>query len=156
MKKYILSILLVTIVQFSFAQSPSLTWATSFGGSGNDQGNSIAVDAQGNVYTVGWFVGTVDFDPSANVFNLIATGFDDGFIIKQDAAGNLIWAKRIGGTATATNIPLIVKIDHQNNLYISGYFDGTSDFDPDSNAVFNLTSNGSLDAYIFKIDQKEI
>ncbi len=151
MKKNLLILVFVISSLASNAQTPSLTWATSFGGTGNDQGNSIAVDAQGNVYTVGWFVGTVDFDPSPNVFNLTATGLDDGFILKLDAVGNFIWAKRIGGSTT--NIPLTIKQDRKNNFYISGYFDSTSDFNPDSSALFNLTSHGDFDAYILKTDQ---
>ena len=151
MKKNLLVLALIINALVVYAQTPSLTWATSFGGNGNDQGNSIALDAQGNVYTVGWFVGTVDFDPSPSIFNLTATGVNDGFILKLDAAGNFIWAKRIGGNAT--NIPLTIKFDHKSNFYIAGYFNSTSDFNPDSSAVFNLISHGDFDAYFLKIDQ---
>ena len=38
-----------------------LEWAKSMGSSGYDIGNSITTDAMGNVYTTGWFEGTVDF-----------------------------------------------------------------------------------------------
>ncbi|MFM9226193.1 MAG: SBBP repeat-containing protein, partial [Actinomycetota bacterium] len=36
-----------------------------FGGTGPDIGRSVAVDSSGNVYTIGQFSGTVDFDPGA-------------------------------------------------------------------------------------------
>ena len=49
MKKNLLVLALIINAFVVYAQTPSLTWATSFGGNGNDQGNSIALDAQGNV-----------------------------------------------------------------------------------------------------------
>lgn len=38
-------------------------WAKGIGGTESDVGQAIAVDAEGNVYTTGYFSGTVDFDP---------------------------------------------------------------------------------------------
>nr|MBK9653421.1 hypothetical protein [Bacteroidota bacterium] len=40
----------------------------------NDKGMSIALDANGNIYSTGRFTGTVDFDPGIGVFNLVQTG----------------------------------------------------------------------------------
>ena len=77
-----------------------LDFAVSMGGTGNDLGNGIAVDAGGNVYTTGYFFGTADFDPSYSVVsNLTAfPNSSDVFISKVDPAGNFVWAKRIGGS----------------------------------------------------------
>jgi len=43
----------------------------------------------------------------------------------------------------------VVKTDASGNVYVTGYFSGTVDFDP-SVATFNLTSAGSTDIYIAK------
>ncbi|MBC7494715.1 MAG: SBBP repeat-containing protein, partial [Flavobacterium sp.] len=56
------------------AQSPNLAWAKALSGTLGDQGRSIAVDGAGNVYTTGYFQGTVDFDPNSGVFNLTSAG----------------------------------------------------------------------------------
>jgi len=70
-------------------------WAKSIGGTNDQSGTSIAVDDSGNVYTTGFFRGTVDFDPGAGVHNLTA-GWYVTFVSKLDASGNFIWAKAIG------------------------------------------------------------
>jgi hypothetical protein len=63
-----------------------------------DQGYSIAIDAEGNVYTTGYFIDTVDFDPgTGSMTNLSAVGGKDSFIQKLDANGNFVWAKSFGG-----------------------------------------------------------
>lgn len=44
--------------------SGDFVWAKSMGGVSFDRGNSIVVDAGGNVYTTGKFrSGSIDFDP---------------------------------------------------------------------------------------------
>src|SRR5688572_18546204 len=83
----------------TFSQSPNWLWAKAKGGIGNDFGQGVAIDVAGNVYTLGSFNGTSDFDPGIGVFNLTPAGFYDIFISKLDASGNFIWAKRIGGTS---------------------------------------------------------
>ncbi|MDV7394596.1 SBBP repeat-containing protein, partial [Arthrospira platensis SPKY1] len=65
----------------------TLEWARSFGGNVDDEGQSVSVDAAGNVYTTGYFEGTVDFDPGAGTANLTSAGGSDIFVQKLDASG---------------------------------------------------------------------
>jgi len=131
------------------AQAPRLDWVKSFGGTNADVGNALAVDAAGNVYSTGYFNGTADFDPGAGTSNLTSAGGSDIFVTKLNSSGNLVWAVRIGGsTADAGNgITLSVSGD----VYITGYFSGTVDFDP-SAAVQTLTSSGGNDIFVLKLD----
>jgi hypothetical protein len=48
-----------------YTAAGALVWARQLGGTSADQGNAIAVDAAGNVFTTGTFQGTADFDPGA-------------------------------------------------------------------------------------------
>jgi len=59
------------------------------------------------------------------------------------------WAKSIGGTGV--ELGQSITTDASGNVYITGYYEGTVDFDPGS-ATFNLTSNGVADIFIQKLD----
>ena len=66
------------------AQIPNWQWANGIGSLGDDGGMLVAADSSGNVYTTGYFTGTVDFDPGPAIFNLTAAGNSDIFILKLD------------------------------------------------------------------------
>ena len=127
----------------------TLQWAKSMGGAGGDYGSSIAVDAEGNVYTTGGFQGTADFDPGTGTVNLITTGDADIFISKIDASGNFVWAKAIGGTSR--DQAYSIAVDGSGNVYTAGSFQGTVDFDPGA-GIFPLISSGGNDIFISKLD----
>jgi hypothetical protein len=111
---------------------------------------AMKTDVAGNIYTTGKFEGTVDFDPGAGVFNLVASNsFYDIFVSKLDAAGNFVWAKKMGGAED--DVSYGITIDASGNVYTAGYFSLTADFDPGA-ATYNLVSSGSNDIFISKLD----
>jgi hypothetical protein len=128
--------------------SGNLVWAKSFGGTFPDMGQSISLDASGNVYTTGYFQGTVDFDPGSGTVNLTSNGVSDVFIQKLTSSGNLVWAKSFGGSSS--DMATSISVDASGNVYTTGSFAGTADFDPGS-SIINLTSNGSADVFIQKL-----
>jgi len=130
----------------------NLLWANRMGGAGVETGNSLAVDGSGNVYTTGSFGGTVDFDPGVGVYNLTSLGASDTFVQKVDAGGNLVWAKRMGGTSTTMNeLGTSLAVDGSGNVYTIGTFAGTADFDPGA-GTSNLASAGAEDIFVQKLD----
>lgn len=128
--------------------SGNFVWAKNMGGPSFDIAYSIAIDASGNVYTTGYFYETADFDPGAGTFYMTSDS-SDVFISKLDSAGNFIWAKNMGGSSA--NIGRAITIDVSGNVYTTGYFYGTSDFDPGL-GNYNLTSSGYMDIFISKLD----
>jgi hypothetical protein len=116
--------LLVLINNEINAQTPNWLWAKSMGGTGNDYGYSIALDASGNVYTTGSFFGSVDFDPGIGTFNLTSAGSSDIFICKLNSSGNFVWVKSMGGTSGDWGRSIF--IDISGNVLSTGYFNGTS------------------------------
>ena len=135
----------------SAQETAVLDWAKRMGGTGNDGGQNMVLDAAGNVYTTGFFSGTADFDPGTAVFNMTSKGGSDTFISKLDANGNLVWAKSMGGTAIDGGAGIAV--DVSGNVYITGGFSGTSDFDPGA-GTFSMTAatTGEADIFIAKLD----
>lgn len=148
LKIIMLSISLAAICQTLTAQ-PNFEWAKNFGGSGFEQGNGIAVDNSGNVYTIGYFAGTSDFDPGPGIYSLTANGSADIFISKLDSMGNLVWARAFGSTDWDKGNS--IALDNSGNIYATGFFSDTVDFDPGP-GVFNLTSVGITDIFICKLD----
>ncbi len=124
-------------------------WVKSFGGASNDVPKSITTDVLGNVYTTGSFISTVDFDPGPGVSNLTSNGQNDVFVQKLDVLGNLIWVKSFWGSSVDQGLSVLV--DSLGNVYTTGRFSGTVDFDPGP-GVSNLTSNGHEDRFIHKMD----
>ena len=132
----------------------NFVWAKQFGGTGFQESNAITIDSSGNIYTTGSFIGQVDFDPGAGTFNLTSSGGDrDIFIQKIDVAGNFIWAKQISGISSISPTDAFsIAVDATGNVYTTGYFDGTTDFDPDPVSTFNLTVIAYSDIFISKLD----
>ncbi|MDX2245824.1 MAG: T9SS type A sorting domain-containing protein [Bacteroidia bacterium] len=125
-------------------------WAKSFGGAIYDAGGLIAVDSSGNIYSTGQFQSTVDFNPSATVFNLQAKGIgSDIFVQKMDAGGNFLWAKSFGGPEDDRS--MAIALDASGNVYTTGTFQGAADFDPGT-GTSTLTANGNADIFIHKLD----
>ncbi|MDH4474514.1 MAG: T9SS type A sorting domain-containing protein [Fluviicola sp.] len=142
--------LVFCLLFFNSLNAQSFLWAKGIGTTGVDQGTKVKVDAAGNVYTTGFYIGTADFNPGAGVFNMTSntTTWYDVFITKFDASGNFIWAKSIGGSLN--DVPLSLELDNSNNLLISGYFYGTVDFDPNA-GVTNLVSAGNEEPFVLKL-----
>ncbi len=127
----------------------NLDWVHGFGGSTLDMAYQITQDDTGNVYAVGNFSDTVDFDPGPGVFNLIGNGTLNIFVSKYDAAGNLIWAINIGGIGNDQAWDVV--LDSLGNIYVSGFFQELVDFDPGP-GVFHLggPANGN-EPYVMKL-----
>ena len=135
----------------------NFAWAKTFSGGQKEVGTGIAVDALGNVYTVGNFDNTVDFDPGPGTFNLTSNfnpnGSDtDFFVSKLDTLGNFVWAKAMGGTRIDHSLG--VAVDGSGNVYTTGEFSGTVDFDPGEGTFNLMTSGGSSNdnAFVSKLD----
>lgn len=160
MKKTLLLVILNVSIGFLLkAQAPSFQWAKSFESAVSSEvyGNSVTVDGSKNVISTGLFSGTVDFDPNAGIFNLSAlvdpVGSYGTYVSKLDSLGGLIWAVSIGDTTGYFFNSQILTADVIGNIYITGAYSGTVDFDPGF-SVYNMTSSGVYigDTYVLKLD----
>ncbi|MCS3795014.1 SBBP repeat-containing protein [Niastella sp. OAS944] len=117
------------LITFSISNAQSMfSWVKSSTSTGQLAPSDVVVDASGNVYTTGSFVTDADFDPGTGTQILTSAGSADIFITKRSLTGDLLWAKRIGDTRTDGGTE--IGLDASGNVYVSGYFSGTVDFDP--------------------------
>lgn len=126
-------------------------WAKQLGGTGGDYVNAMAIDNAGNVFATGGIGTAADFDPGPGVYNLTPVSAGDMFISKLNTAGNFAWAVQLAGAgATDYGFGFAIAVDASGNVYSTGNFGGTFDFDPGpGNAL--ITATGS-DIYISKLD----
>jgi hypothetical protein len=100
-----------------FDPNGNVIWAKSAGGTDYDGASSVAVDGTGNIYLAGWFESsTLIFDTTT----LINVGYEDIFLAKYDAGGNVLWAKSAGGNdGDEANS---IAVDTSGNIYMAGNF----------------------------------
>ncbi|MBX2903739.1 MAG: T9SS type A sorting domain-containing protein [Chitinophagales bacterium] len=118
---------------------------------------SMKKDASGNLFLLGYFNTTVDFDPDTAVTHeVVPISTSDIFLVKLDANENFLWAKN-----WADNFPEgsnnggdeegpAMTIDASGNVCIAGRYKETVDFDPDT-SEYELTSMGQR-GYVLKFD----
>ena len=130
--------------------SGNFIWAVSVGGTGLDNGYSVTTDAVDNVIVTGIHQGTVDFDPGPGVDNYTSGGgLWDYFILKLNSNGVYQWAISSQNPSTASGNS--IDCDASNNIYVTGNFRQTVDFDPGV-GVFNMTPTNTEAGYVLKLD----
>ena len=120
-------------------------WARQLGGTGNDGGFRLKLDASGNPHLVGYISGIVNVTPwtTATTFN---SADGAGFIMKLTPSGGVSWVKQ------STDDLSDIAVDGSGNVYTAGTFTGTFDFDPGS-ASFTLvnTTTTARDIFVQKL-----
>ncbi len=116
-------------------------WAVSAGGTDDDRGWDIALDTNGNIYIIGWILGTATFGNTT----LTSQGADDVFVAKLNTDGEWLWAVSAGGTSMDEGCG--VAVDTLGNAYITGFFSGTATF-----GNTTLTSQGGVDVFVAKLN----
>ncbi len=128
----------------------NLIWTQTWGGTLYDRGYGVSVDGVGDIYVLGNFYETVDFDPDPiDETERTALGEYDIFVSKFDPSGDFQWVGTWGGGGHDQGFGVVV--DENGNSYSTGYFHGTVDFDPGPGNV-PLTSNGWSDVFVNKLD----
>lgn len=109
------------MVTLKFSTSGQIIWVQSYLSNINtdqtDRGNSIAVDANGNVYVTG----QTDVDASA-------VNNDNYVTIKYSQTGTMLWSVIKNGLGNGADRPVKLVLDPQNNVIVTGRsFNGFDD-----------------------------
>ena len=115
--------------------------------------NSSATDSLNNIYVTGFFSGTVDLDTASAIADINSFGSSNAncFIAKYSSSGNLVWAKII--TASISSVGMSISVDRSKNIYLTGSFEGTADFDPSPVSSYPLSSSpGTTKMFLAKLN----
>jgi hypothetical protein len=143
MNKIVLVLAATLLAAVLAAQAPDWDWAVQGGSTGTDYAMDICTDAAGNSFVVGYFSGTATF----GAYTLASAGGTDVFIAKLDPQGNYLWVSPAGGTSNESGLD--IAIGASGDIYVTGYFFGTINFNI---WVTPLTAVGQCDVFIAKLD----
>jgi hypothetical protein len=99
--------------------SGAVVWVRQAGGIIDDIGKCITTDVSGNIYVAGYFAGSTITFGSFTLSNSNLGNFDL-FLVKYDTNGNVLWAKKAGGTND--EIPSGICIDGGGGVVVTGNF----------------------------------
>jgi hypothetical protein len=123
----------------------SLDVATYLGGTTEDEGTAIAVDAAGNTYVAGATFG--DFPATSGAYDTTYNGGHDVFVAKFNSSGVLLWATYLGGSGH--EMATAIAVDSSDNVYVTGPSSG--DFPVTTGAFQTAFSGGSSDNFVAKL-----
>lgn len=125
-----------------YGMNGDLIWVKRFGSTSDDEGRTIAIDAQENIYVGGSHTYPITFGS----ITLPYIGNYDLFVTKFDSNGNIIWATNAGGSVWNEYANGIL-IDHNNNVIFCGQFSQPAYFGNDT--LYSI--GGSQNGYIAKL-----
>lgn len=127
--------------------APDGTFISAIKIDGNSSAREIELDSEGNILLSGNYKGTNDFDPGAGQMLSTAVGVDDVYLLKLNASEQYVW-HQVWGAWNEDDISGMV-VDPADNIYVTGMFHDTLDFDPGVGIV-ELSPYPYGDSYISK------
>ena len=130
------------------ADGTVLEYCGFLGGSGDDYGYSIALDAADNAYLTGGTI-SANFPTTPGFFGSSHNGNTDAFVAKINPTGSaLIYSGFLGGSAEENGFGIAVGSD--GSAYVTGYTNSTADTFPETVGPY-LTHHGDSDAFVAKV-----
>lgn len=126
-----------------------LQWAHKLGDSTWVITTDIACDSSDNIYVLGRFGDQLDLDPSSKSYMISSKGYEDAFLAKYNSNGQFLWGHGYGGSYIDQVGQL--SIDSAQNVWITGTFYDTVDFDPGIGTTTLIAK--ARDIYFAKYDE---
>ena len=130
-----------------------LQFTAYFGGTGNDRGTCLALNAAGTGIFLGGVTNSAGLS-TAGAYRTALSGPTDGFLLRVDNNGNRIWSTYYGGPAggggTGNDAVNGVAVDAANNIYITGRTESASLIA--TAGVYQTALSGTADAFIAKFN----
>jgi|GEM_PF-3215114 len=127
-------------------------WTRTWGSTNNDFSFNIGVSPSNDVYIVGSFALTVDFDPSIAINNIASVAnSEDSYVSKFESDGTYDFTYTWGGALQDQLYS--VTFDADGKWYVGGFFSQAIDLDPTA-GVDTASPNGTFDQFfsVFNAD----
>ncbi len=131
---------LVDIWLIKLDSNGTIQWQNRIGGDDDDFPNVVRQTADG-----GYIIGTFSYSDASGDKSEDASNWNDYWVIKTDAAGNVVWENTIGGDGTEVLTDLL--ITDSGNYLLTGYSNSNISRDKTENAI------GNYDYWIMELDQ---
>jgi hypothetical protein len=122
-----------------------LIWLKMCGGASGDTSHDIESDSEENVYITGSYTSGSYFSPE----EIDSRGGTDIYLTKFNKDGTLVDIVTAGGINNDSGADLV--LDAEENIYITGYFEGEAEFSP---YVVTSPPGSSTDAFLGKIPKQ--
>jgi hypothetical protein len=133
------------------AAGMDLVYAGYIGGSGDDLGQGIAVDAAGSAYVTGYSTSTEATFPVTSGPDLTYNGSADAFVAKLNPAGTvLVYAGYIGGANSDAGYA--IALDGAGNAYVAGYTSSSEATFPVTGGPDSSYNGGGIDAFAVRVN----
>lgn len=137
------------VVISKFSTTGNLLWSTYAGGSGTEDGNSIAVDRAGNVIATGYTLSTAF--PLVNATQSVFGGTHDAFILRYTNSGKCLFSTYYGGSGTEH--ARSIAVDNAGSAFIVGSTSSTNLLLVNAIQLSNgSVGNYDADAFFVKIN----
>lgn len=121
----------------------------SFMGAGDQiVGQTIVSVEDGSFFVGGYFSGEGYFEGSNEIFE--AYGSEDGFIVKYDIDGDMIWVRHFGFSVAAVDV---VTLDENEDVIVLGRFTDAIIFEAESDNPVILTTDSFVNIFVAKYDK---
>lgn len=123
------------------------SWANYFDVNNNGSGKTVSkINSLGEVVVGARFLNSGDFDSGAGTYTMTTVpNTATGFITKLNSNGSFGWAFQFRQLTPSSSATISdIELDGQNNIYVTGNFGGTIDFDPSSATTNSITATSSV------------
>jgi len=129
-----------------FSPEGNISWATYYGGSGNDVAYGLSTDGSNNAYITGTTTSIYGIATSGANQTSYGGGAFDSYLAKFNLAGVLVWGTYYGGTGDDDAYG--IRADGSGNIYISGQ--STSSNGIATSGAYQTSNGGGYDCFLAK------
>lgn len=134
-----------------FNADGSGAWTRTFGGPDWEECTAIAQDHASNILIAGNFSSTVDFDPGEGVSERTPEGLVNGFVLTLSPEGTYRTVLTFGAGNGRVG-PAGMALDQDDNIFLTGLFDHTVDFDPGAGVELHTSNLNTPDVFVTKLN----